>query len=202
MLQTFRFDPDWLNFIRAAKAGGTCVFSDCRFPDFTLSTPGIAEFLSLTDIFSPNEDEAMGMTGKSDPEAALAALSEICPMVVMKRGRGGATVLDHGNRLDIPAPSVEVVDVTGAGDAFNAGFLFGMINDFSLEDSVRLAVLCGSKSTTAPGSRAAPGVTALKDFATANGQAALWSRRKHPSGSVDLESQISKAIPNHGGNSA
>jgi len=165
LLQSFRFEPEWLAFMRDAKAAGVAVFSDCRGGDFDLATPGVEEFLSLSDVFSPNEAEALALTGARDIDAALAALAEIVPTVVVKRGAAGASGIDRGRRCDVVAPQVEIVDTVGAGDAFNAGYLAGVAWESGFAECLTLAVACGSLSTTGAGSSACPSAARLSAFA-------------------------------------
>lgn len=92
-----------------------------------LQTAGPDRFLEWTrgvDLLMPNEDEARVLTGVSDPREAAAALSTSYREVVVKLGQHGA--LWHGGFISASAPAervAEVVDTTGAGDAFAAGFL-------------------------------------------------------------------------------
>jgi sugar/nucleoside kinase (ribokinase family) len=164
LLQSFRFEPEWLAFMRAAKAAGVSIFSDCRGGDFNLATAGVEEFLALSDVFSPNEAEALALAGSSDMDTALAVLGEIVPTVVIKRGANGASAISEGLRFDAAAPAVEVVDTVGAGDAFNAGFLAGVFWESGFAECLRLAVACGSLSTTGPGSSACPSAARLSGF--------------------------------------
>jgi sugar/nucleoside kinase (ribokinase family) len=167
LLQSFRYGPDWLAFIAAARARGARVFADCRNGEFSLATPGVAEFLALCDVFSPNEAEALALTGAGDVETAAARLCALVPTLVVKRGERGALAFDHGRRLEVAAPAVEVVDTVGAGDAFNAGYLSGVLWDSGFAECVRLAVAGGSLSTTGAGSSAAPDARQLAAAAAA-----------------------------------
>ena len=164
LLQTFRFDAEWLDFLLAAKARGIKIFGDCRHGDFDLSTPGVRQFIGLLDVFSPNEAEALALTGKADITSAIEELAAITPTVIVKRGPFGASAIDRGKRVDAPAPVVDVVDTVGAGDAFNAGFLAGTVWGSGLAECVRLAVACGSLSTTGTGSGAVPTAAELASF--------------------------------------
>ena len=164
LLQSFRFDGDWLTFVSDAKASGAKVFSDCRHGDFTLETPGIREFLALSDVFSPNEAEALALTGRTDVDAALGDLLAMTPTVVIKRGPLGAVGANKDKRVAIAAPMLSVVDTIGAGDAFNAGYLAAQSWGYGFSDCVRLAVACGSLSTTGAGSSATPDTISLATF--------------------------------------
>lgn len=164
LLQTFRFEPDWLDFVAARKAAGAKVLLDCRGGDFDLSTPGVADLIGLADIFSPNLEEACRLTGAHDPVTAGGRLQRLCPVVVLKCGADGARIHGAGTPVSCPAPQVEVVDTVGAGDCFNAGLLLGLLRGYDLQEAVDWAVLCGSLSTIATGGRACPTVEALEVF--------------------------------------
>ena len=169
LLQSFRFDPDWLSFVSDAKASGARVFSDCRHGDFTLDTPGVREFLALSEVFSPNEAEALALTGRTDVEAALGDLLALTPTVVIKRGPLGAIGADKSGRASVAAPQVTVVDTIGAGDAFNAGYLAAQTWGSGFSDCLRVAVACGSLSTTGAGSSATPDSKSLAAFLAEHG---------------------------------
>jgi sugar/nucleoside kinase (ribokinase family) len=165
LLQTFRFTPAWLAFLRAARARGIRIFADCAHGEFTLETRGIREFLSLVDIFSPNEAEALALTGRQEVDEALDDLAALVPAVLIKCGSLGASGFARGQHFDVAAPSVDVVDTVGAGDAFNAGFLAGAIWESGFEECVRLAVACGTLSTLGAGNAALPDGAELSAYA-------------------------------------
>ncbi|MBW0145390.1 adenosine kinase [Sphingomicrobium clamense] len=76
------------------------------------------------DLLFCNEDEAIMLTGEADLEAAIASLRPMVPTLVITRGEHGALVDSQGERVEVPAAPVDkVVDTTGAGDMFAAGFL-------------------------------------------------------------------------------
>lgn len=164
LLQTFRFEPEWVAFVAERKAAGAKVLLDCRGGDFDLRSPGVAELIALADIFSPNVEEACRLTGLADPVAAGRHLLELAPGVVLKCGADGARTFGSRASHHHPAPAVEVIDTVGAGDSFNAGLLLGLLRGHTLQGAVDLAVLCGSLSTTATGGRACPTAEALEDF--------------------------------------
>lgn len=164
LLQTFRFEPAWLAFIAARKAGGDRILLDCRGGDFDLATPGVADLIRMADIFSPNAEEACRLTGLLDADAAAEELVALAPIVVLKAGENGAGIFGAGAPTHHPAPAVEVADTVGAGDSFNAGLLLGLLRDLPLEEAVELAVLCGALSVTGAGGRACPTAEALEAF--------------------------------------
>lgn len=164
LLQSFRPEPDWLAFMRAARAAGIRIFGDCNGEGATLDTPGVREFIGLCDVFSPNEAEALALTGAADAEAALDRLAGLAPAVVVKRGPQGASAVADGRRYDQPASRVDVVDTVGAGDAFAAGFLAAAIEGAPFEEQLLSAVACGSLSATGAGNSANPSAGQLRDL--------------------------------------
>ena len=149
----------------AARRHGTIVFMDCQGTEATLKTPGVVEALRSADIFAPNQTEALQLTGAAKVEEALARLAELTPLVIIKLGGEGAIAQLDGQVVHAPAIEVNVVDTTGAGDCFNAGFLYGYLRGRPLETSLRLANVCGGLSTTAVGCRgSAPTAKQLEEY--------------------------------------
>lgn len=111
---------------KRAKARGIAVAVDPASVGFLVEV-GVDRFLDWTagaDWIFANESEAEALTGATDYAAQMRALGERFDTVVIKRGRLGAALGDrHGVRVALPAPVVDVVDSTGAGDAFAAGFI-------------------------------------------------------------------------------
>jgi ribokinase len=110
---------------------------------------GVTELLPLVDVFLPNEAEARAITGEDDSWKAAELLAAHGPLVVVKCGENGAIAVHGDNRWQIKGSEsqdspLSVVDTTGAGDNFDAGFLRGWLlgydNDFSLQLGHRCAV--------------------------------------------------------------
>ena len=112
---------------------------------------GVGDLLSRVDVFLPNEQEALALTGEPDLESAADRLSQRCRAVAIKLGERGALARQGDQVVRAPALPVSVADTVGAGDSFDAGFLYGYLNAWPLERSLRLAVACGSLSTRLPG---------------------------------------------------
>ncbi|MGD8682803.1 MAG: sugar kinase [Chloroflexota bacterium] len=147
-------------FREARTAGVTSSFDTNWDPDRRWE--GIDRLLAATDIFLPNEREAALISGLPDPlEAARALVAkadaagrdpDAGPLTVaVKLGAEGALGVRGEEALRVPADRVQVVDATGAGDGFNAGFLFGFLDGRSLGECLALGVACGSLSTRAIG---------------------------------------------------
>ncbi len=109
--------------------------------------------LRCSSILFPGDKELLLLSGREDIEAAVGTLFERHPLevLVLKRGRAGCTVYSSEGKKDIPAFSVQEVDPTGAGDCFDAGFLCGLLEGRSLEESARLAAAVGALNTKAFG---------------------------------------------------
>ncbi len=107
--------------------------------------------LQETDVLLPNEVEAPCIAGAETPEAAMEILAERIPMVVVKLGARGAIAAAGPTRAACPAYPVQPLDTTGAGDSFDAGFIYGYLNEWSLDRSLRLGCACGALSTRAAG---------------------------------------------------
>jgi sugar/nucleoside kinase (ribokinase family) len=98
------------------------------------------------DILFANEAEAAAMAEENDVEAAIARLAEFAPTLVVTRSESGATALSGGERADVPAQPIErLVDTTGAGDLFAAGFLAGQARGKSLKDSLTLGAIAAAE---------------------------------------------------------
>lgn len=164
LLQTFRFESEWLDFVAAQKRRGARILLDCRGGDFDLSTPGVETLIRHADIFSPNAEEAMRLTGAASIEQAGTALARLAPTIIVKSGADGARAFSAASSFAVASPAVSVIDTVGAGDSFNAGLLLGLVRGARLEEAVHLGVLCGSLSTTAIGGRACPTAEALDAF--------------------------------------
>jgi sugar/nucleoside kinase (ribokinase family) len=102
------------------------------------------EFLELmrsgtVDIVFANEQEALSLYETNDFADALTRLSQDCKLAAVTMGDQGAVVVKGDERIRVPATKIaSLVDTTGAGDLFAAGFLFGYTNDRTLEDCARL----------------------------------------------------------------
>lgn len=144
---------------------GGRVFTDCQFVTTRLGDPGIQDLLRAVDIFAPNQSEACQLTGEDDPTRAAAVLAQFCPLVIVKCGAKGAIARAAERTWHSPALPVDVVDTTGAGDCFNAGFLAAHLRGEPLEVCLRYGNICGGLSTTRHGgASAAPTLQQLQNL--------------------------------------
>ena len=101
-----------------------------------------------TNVFLPNATEACAIAGTPEPIIAAAKLNELVEIVAVKLGDQGALGIVGGKIISAPAISVRIVDTVGAGDSFDAGFLYGYLHGWDLERSLRLGVICGGTLDT------------------------------------------------------
>jgi sugar/nucleoside kinase (ribokinase family) len=102
--------------------------------------------LADVDILLANRREACQLTGEADAEAALEVLARSCPVVAVTRSEYGALVTDGTETVAVPAaPISRVMDTTGAGDLFAAGFLLGLTRELALADCARLGALAAAE---------------------------------------------------------
>ncbi|MEJ6399516.1 carbohydrate kinase family protein [Yoonia sp. 208BN28-4] len=140
-LRTLEEHPDLLTHARAA---GLTVSLDCSWQD--MFDPAVAKLIAAVDVFLPNETEAAALLalGLSDCPA---------PLTVVKRGKRGAQARRAGSTdvLDALPPPATVLDATGAGDAFNAGFLSQWLVGAPLDACLTAGNSCGAAAVQVTG---------------------------------------------------
>ena len=161
----FDGSPEAQHFVDFVHLHGGKVYTDCQYTTATLAEPGLSDLLRKVDIFAPNQSEACQLTGEEDPAHAAARLAEFCPLVIVKAGKDGAFAQAGRQTWHSPALDVQVVDTTGAGDSFNAGFLAAYLRGEPIETCLRYGNICGGLSTTQRGgTAAAPTLAELEKF--------------------------------------
>lgn len=154
-----------LSLIDLVHRLGGKVFTDCQYVRSTLEEPGLVQMLESIDVFAPNISEASQLTGEQDPQKAAARLAAHCPLVIVKCGHKGAYAQAGDQAWHSPAIPVEVVDTTGAGDSFNAGFLAARLQGLPVETCLRYGNISGGLSTTQRGgTRAVPTMEQLRSY--------------------------------------
>lgn len=112
---------------------------------------GVDELLKLTTVFLPNDREALSLTRASNVKEAAEKLATRASIVAIKLGADGGLAYDGESLYQVPIIQVDVLDTVGAGDTFNAGFIYGFLQGWPLERSLKLGVVCGSLSTRRAG---------------------------------------------------
>ena len=158
--------PGCPELFRRAKAEGLSTSLDTNWDPEETWDGGVMDVLDYVDVFLPNDDEARRISGKDDLDAALACLAECAGAVVATCGAGGVRARRKGETFALPAVPVAPVDAIGAGDSFNAGFLYQYTHGASLDACLHYGLLTGAFSTTAAGGTAAfDDASAFEQFA-------------------------------------
>lgn len=145
-----------LTMLAAARRAGVPVVVDPASTGF-LSEVGVEAFLDWTagsDFIIPNAEEAALLTGSSDLDVQLEALSARYPFTVIKCGASGAAGKAKGSpRLTVDATLVDAIDTTGAGDAFLAGFIARWRKDADLASCMSAGAVAGATAVQHVGGR-------------------------------------------------
>jgi sugar/nucleoside kinase (ribokinase family) len=114
------------------------------------------------DILFANEAEIVSLTGKADFDSAVAATAERVPVLVVTRGEKGAVAIEGGEQVEVPAEPVErIVDTTGAGDLFAAGFLAGRAQGRPNVECLRMGAIAAAEVISHYGARPEANLKAL-----------------------------------------
>lgn len=112
----------------------------------------MSELLAHVDYFVPNLDEARALTGLDEPSLQAERLVECgARTVLIKLGEQGLYVRGEAGCFELEAPPVEVVEPSGAGDAFAAGLAVAILEGWELERAARFASVLGGSACTALG---------------------------------------------------
>jgi len=148
-LQT-NLQPHLPNLFRRARSLGLSTSLDTNY-DPTEKWLGLDELLSVTNVFLPNQKEAVSLSAESNVELAASKLGSRVEALPIKLGADGALGIHEGATVRVASIPVKVIDTVGAGDSFDAGFIYGYLNRWSFEKSLQFAAVCGALSTQAAG---------------------------------------------------
>ena len=110
------------------------------------------KILALSDIVLLGDDEAQILLGTKQPEIIISKLKELgVSKIAVKLSENGAVVADEFETHRIPVVTATVVDTIGAGDAFNAGFLYGILENKSIKESGEIAAIMGACAVSTMG---------------------------------------------------
>lgn len=156
--------PACVRMAEAARAEGTIVSAD-----IDNIYDGLPELLPLIDILITSKEFPHRLTGIADERASLVELKARfgCGIVGLTKGSQGALVYCEGQFIESPAYDVPggCRDTTGSGDAFHAGFLYGLLNGEDIEESLRLANAVAALKCRSLGARnALPTKSEISEF--------------------------------------
>jgi sugar/nucleoside kinase (ribokinase family) len=150
--------PGILQMIGKIKAAGLKIYLDPATVGGMTGVP-IAEiraWINQVHCLLLNEDEAKYLSSTTDLELAIADLLQICPTIVVKRGSSGVIAANRGSAsISLPAISAQVIDTTGAGDSFAAGFIAADQAGLDFTQSLGAALTIAAKCVAIVGARPA-----------------------------------------------
>lgn len=141
----------FLPVYKKLKEEGTILVLDTGWDD-EMSFEKYDEYLSIADYYTPNRKEALRITGTDNEKDAAYALKKYFDKVVVKVDADGCIGIDGDDYFFCPSiEEFKNVDSTGAGDAFLAGFMYGLFYDYPLKDCIEYGNITGGKAVTAVG---------------------------------------------------
>lgn len=146
-----RLRPALAELFGEARRAGASTSLDLGYDPAEEWDGGLKEVLPFVDVFMPNEVEAEAITGLPDPLEAAGELAARGPLTVVKMGPDGSCARDRTGTYRQAAFSVDVVDTTGCGDAFNAGFIWARLDGRPVDECLRLGNACGALIATVAG---------------------------------------------------
>jgi len=136
--------PGIPDIFRRAKALGLSISLDTNWDPDEKWDGVLDELLPLTDVFFPNDQEALHISRRNGlDEAAQAFLEQGVRVVALKAGAKGARIYTPSEQLERPVIPVSGGDSIGAGDSFDAGFLAGWLRGLPLERCLEIGMACG-----------------------------------------------------------
>lgn len=140
------------SMMKLIQANGCTVSVDMGWNEAWLGDDRAMDVLNQVDVFFPNEAEASRLTGQTEPQRMLEVFAKAgVRRVVLKLGSGGCAMLWDGLITFEQPVSVTPVDTTGAGDCFDAGFLYAWLTGYEPRVCLQAANICGALSTEAYG---------------------------------------------------
>jgi len=140
----------WIPVMKELREDGITVSADFGWnPD--LSPAQLHSIVKYCEFIFPNENEAKAITGASDALRALERLKDWVRVPVVKLGKRGAMLIAEGKLYRQPALPIAIVDATGAGDAFDGGFLHAFLHGADWNECLIAGNICGSLSASQPG---------------------------------------------------
>jgi sugar/nucleoside kinase (ribokinase family) len=143
--------PRILDLFRRAKEAGLTTSLDSNDDPKNEWGRDLHEVLKYVDLFFPNDREAKKVAQTTDLSQALNLLAGLSSVVVVKRGSGSAICRMGDEQWSLSPPAVTMVDDVGAGDTFDAGFVYMYLRKAKLEDCLAFANIAAAYSVTKEG---------------------------------------------------
>ena len=161
-----------LRLIDAVHSDGKQVILDVGWDTSGWPLSTIQKVLKLVrnvDVFLPSLNETQAITGENSPESCLERLDANCPgCIIIKLGEAGCIAKTKEGAFQHPAFPIKALDTTGAGDSFNAGVIFGFLNDWDIDKTLRFANAVAAMTITRPKSTKHPSFEDIENFLKKN----------------------------------
>ncbi len=135
----------------SARKRGLFISLDCGTDPTWLASDSFRDLLACVDLYLPNAREAACVTGRNEPTEAASALMDMVPQAIVKLGAEGVLSTSGQTVRHHPTQPLHVVDATGAGDVFDAGYIAGRLYGFSEDDAIALGQFAAGKAIGALG---------------------------------------------------
>lgn len=133
----------FLEVYKRLKADGTTLIFDVGWEE-GMSLEKYSEYLELADYFTPNQKEALKITGSSDLTEAAKKLKKYFDKVIIKLDKDGCMCVEGDSTYIVPPmANIKAVDATGAGDAFLSGFIYGLYHEYPVKDAILFGNITG-----------------------------------------------------------
>ncbi len=157
-----KLKPGLTDLFGRARALGLTTSLDPQWDPAEKWDCSLTDLLPHVNIFLPNLEEFKKITAEDSMESALASVKHAATCIIIKNGNTGAFGWSHAGLIEQPSfLNTEVADAIGAGDSFNAGFIYQFVNGRPLGECLEFGALCGAINTTESG-----GTTAFADHET------------------------------------
>lgn len=154
----------WVPVMKSLRENGITVSANFGWnPD--LSPAQLHSIVKQCQFIFPNEHEAKAITGTTTAQRALERLQDWVRVPVIKLNRRGAMLMAEGKVYRQPAMPLAFVDATGAGDAFDGGFLHAFLHGSNWDECLRAGNICAGLSASQPGgSQGLPGPREFRKY--------------------------------------
>lgn len=146
--------PHYPDILKTAKALGTTVSLDTNWDPGGVWDSGVMQIMKYVDIFLPNVNEVCYISKVDSVDKAVEYMKHQVALLVVKKGKEGAEVFWGKESRRQPAAAANVIDTVGAGDNFDAGFVYGFLKGYDIDTCLKIGCIVGSKSTEMPGGTA------------------------------------------------
>lgn len=141
----------YLKILPELKREQVTVSLDTNWDPMERWEDGLKQILPYVDILLANEQEILAISGEKTLTEAVRSLQKEVPVVVLKKGEKGAEAYKENKNYTVSGKVKVAVDTVGAGDSFDAGFIYGFLQEKSIEECLKIGCFCGEETVTRAG---------------------------------------------------